>query len=432
MSTFRAVIGYLFVNVISRALVGVCALVLAVLLPVDEYALFGIAYGYQVAIASVSSAGFAEFALRAFSSTSDSSERRAAIVAGRQAAWVRLAFATLCVGCFAAASGSGGGFMAVLGCAAIYGACNGFASNEAVSMRMLLKHSDSQRLLAAFAFGPSAALLLGAIAGGSAFAAFLSAALVSILALGVFHRARASQPRTAVSRSGQEALRFSLPFVVIAIAGWLTGFGINPIIGACIDAAAVASFTFLLSVANLIQLLPNAISMAWLPTFADKMASSRPHEGERVSRNFFGRQAVLMGAIGAMIAASFPIACELGGGRFINMQPLGGYLALLIVSNIFAAPKWHVDNMLIAADRSAVVFKAILISMTIGTPIWIIMIVWWGEPGIYWGFLLQLTLRSLFAVWLAMRAGVRSAPLAWTGAAGALVSIGWILSLIAR
>ncbi len=429
---FRAVIGYLFVNVVSRALAGLCALVLAALLPIEEYAAFGIAYAYQVAIASVSSAGFPEFALRVFSATAEGPERRVAIAAGQRAAWIRLSFAILCAGCFALVSGSGGGSMALLGCAAICGACSGWSSNEAVAMRMLSRHADSQRLLATFAFGPSSALLLGAIFGGSAFAAYVSAALVSVLAICLLARARLSRTGSIGGTSARKALRFSLPFVVIAVAGWLTGFGINPVIDTCINAASVANFTLLLSVANLVQLLPNAISMAWMPSFADQMASSSPHEGERASCHFFGRQAVIMGAIGAVITIGFPFACEYLGDGFVDRARLGGFLALLIVSNILAAPKWHVDNMLIAADRPAVVFKAILLSMAVGTPVWIIMIAWLGEPGVYWGYLLQLALRSFSAVLLARRAGVRSAPLALTAAAGALAALGWTVSCVAR
>ena len=237
---------------------------------------------------------------------------------------------------------------------------------------------------AAFVLTPS----LTAFFGGTALCV-----LVVSCGLWIFHR------RLLSIDGARSMLRPLLlqaaPYSIVALLGWLSGYGNNYIIKLVLPDSAVARYTFALSLCSVMLLVSGALNQVWSPRFYD-LARRQPFELiERQNQSFYRMLALALGFAGGLVTLVFPAAMRTLGGNLVSYQDATVPLALLLSGYVILTPWWHCQNYLMFHGMGRSILKITLITSTIGISLLLLMMWVLGPIGIYIGFALQMILRSV-------------------------------------
>jgi O-antigen/teichoic acid export membrane protein len=233
--------------------------------------------------------------------------------------------------------------------------------------------------------------------------------------------------------SGRESLIYFLKktpsYLLIALLGWLSGYGANFIIGANFEAIEIAKFTFLLSYSSAILFLLGAPVQVWSPRFTQLYSRIPVDELENKNRNFFSLLSIFIGFTGGVLILLFPVMSALIGGNESFYHDLTLEVSLLLVGYLLLVPSWQVGGHILANSLGERLATSTLYSSFVGLIVSVLLMNTIGPVGIYIGFLIQMGIRSFFLVWfLRNRCKVRIDYLSM-GIGIMMLSLGYILSI---
>ena len=189
-----------------------------------------------------------------------------------------------------------------------------------------------------------------------------------------------------------------IPFLIIAIFGWISGYGMNLIINLQFDKLQIALFTFLYTIASLSQVVANSLNMIWAPKFFRLYNSGDLKAAEDGSRVFFSILALVLGIVGFMGVTLLPWVTKFFGGNFSQYGSAQLELALLMSGYVFSICFWHVQSYFHVTGLSNQLMRLTVWSGGLGLIAWIICMILFGVSGIFLGFAIQMLIKSI-AMW---------------------------------
>lgn len=233
--------------------------------------------------------------------------------------------------------------------------------------------------------------------------------------------------------SGRESLIYFLKktpsYLLIALLGWLSGYGANFIIEANFEAIEVAKFTFVLSYSSAVLFLLSAPVQVWSPRFTQLYSRIPFDELENKNRNFFSLLSIFIGFIGGVLIIVFPVLSSLIDGKDSFYQDLTLEVFLLLVGYLLLVPWWQTLGHILANSLGAMLATSTLYSSFIGLIVLVLLMIAMGPVGIYIGFLIQMGIRSFLLVWFARNRWKVRIDYMGMGIAIMILSLGYILSI---
>lgn len=369
---------------------------LASFLSPEEYAKFGILYALQGAVAT--------FAIFGLGETTASRLKLHPSGQRRQVLFRRMSslfpFTTL-IGIvllipFIVMALSGGTPLLTLISAILLGAVIAYSLLQAGFHRIEEKHAASLLSSVGIPLGALAGLVIGgwwARDVSSIFVFGFAGAFFVLITLLIKNQVLlGSLPRLKLV---QKELLVLWPFLIIGIFGWLSGYGMNFVIDLKFEPIQVATFTFLLTISSINQMIASSLNMVWSPRFYQLYNENSFVLAESKSRFFFTILAITLGIFGGLIVTLLPWLTTLIGGNLVHYSEYRLELAFLMASYVVTIPWWFGVNYYHVSGYGNTLMRLIIWSSCAGILIWLASIISLGSVGIFLGFFLQMFIRSL-------------------------------------
>ena len=111
----------------------------------------------------------------------------------------------------------------------------------------------------------------------------------------------------------------------------------------------------------------------------------------------------LLSLLSVLIIIVLPLALSAVGGNLAAYSGMKLEFFFVTASYILLVPWWHRTNYFLAHDRGSTLMRVSIITSLIGFPIWISMMIFLGELGVYLGFFTLSLIRSVGIVIIASR-----------------------------
>lgn len=185
------------------------------------------------------------------------------------------------------------------------------------------------------------------------------------------------------------------PYLIIAIIGWILGYGNTFFINAIFEELHVATFILLYTISSIIQLVSSSLNQVWSPKFFANYDSDTIEDHEKKYNKFTTIQGLIIGLTGAFILIGYPLVADLFPKLTLykNNQI---ELFFLFSAYIVAIPWVHVQNYFLINNKGRQLMTITIISGVLGYLLWILIMIFGGSLGIYIGFLIQSLIRSIF------------------------------------
>jgi len=187
----------------------------------------------------------------------------------------------------------------------------------------------------------------------------------------------------------------SAPFILVAFVGWCSGYGNSFIINFFLESESVAKYTFLLTLGSSVLVIATSLNQVWAPRVYKLISNSDFIKVEKESSIFYGKMSLIIAVVSSFIIISYPYVLDLIGGNLVNYKDLGFELMLIFLSYLTLTSWWNSYNYFLYFGKGKLVFKIIIISSSIGLFIWVLLIYFLKDIGVYIGFLIQMMLRAL-------------------------------------
>lgn len=390
---------------------------LAQSLAVAEYARFGLLFALQAGVATLAAAGVTEAVIGLLKGR-DTPASRSRLFGSADRVFVIIALCTaafigLAIWPLTRYTGSSMSDVAVVVTAGVLSA---FFTLRSQFARLDEAHGVS---LALSFFPP-----LAGLAGG--FAGFLLGGGVSGFFMGVAVASAACLPLLAAARVGRIGsdgesgdisgiLGRIGPFMLIALLGWLSGYGNTYLVQSLFSDTEVARFTFAYTLSSLLHLLATSLNQVWSPRVFRIVHELPLMEVERRNRRFFALQGAVLGSFGFILLMLMPIAIQLSGDRLSAYRGLTDELFFLLAAYVFAIPWYHAQNFYYAHSKGRLLMDVTILTSTAGVLLWMLSAWVLGPLGAYVGFMLMMLSRSMGVLLRARREwGI---GIAWEGSA---------------
>lgn len=391
-AVFQKVVGFVIFMYLARQL------------SVEQYAQFGLLYALQQGLATLASAGVVEATVGQLREYSDP-PRRARLFASSN-----LVFAILIVAaCTIALLGRGAipqlaapapAYLSIVVCGAILA----MVSFEAQIVRLEENHRRSVLLSCVPQLGASVGGFCGCLLTPSVTGFCVGSAIgVSGATLALRAVVGDGWPMTLDRRTIRRLVIAAAPFALVALLGWLSGYGTNYLINGMLPVREVARFTFALSLCSLMLLASGALNQVWSPRFY-QLIRDEPFEAvELKNRSFYRGLGAALGLCGGVATIAYPWVVPLLGGNLRNYQHMGPELALLFSGYVVLVPWWHCQNHFLAHGMGRALLKITVLSSLLGIAALLLLMWVLGPIGVYLGFLTQMVLRAAAIVLEARR-----------------------------
>jgi O-antigen/teichoic acid export membrane protein len=214
-------------------------------------------------------------------------------------------------------------------------------------------------------------------------------------------------------------LRKIFPFTVIAVFGWLSGYGANFLINMMVTESEVAKYTFLFTLGSIMQLVSSSFNMVWSPSFYSAVHRDSARTVEEANRKYFLLLGLVLGGVGWVTMAFLPVVGSFLASRFINYKTMIFEAFMMFAGYVLLIPWWHCQNYYFAFDKGRELRNNVIATGVVGVAVWIWAIGVFGPIGIYVGLLLQMVCRSFGALYDAKR--FWDLRISWEGVLGGLV-----------
>lgn len=375
-------------------------------LSVQAYAKFGLLFALQTGLSALAGAGIVESVIGLLKRCTSSTARRELYSASNG---VFAVLTTGCVGLVLVAAlpltSAVGATPIDLVCVTLAGLASAFFTLHAHLRRLEEEHAVSLAMnfippITGWAMGFLAFSAVGTVT--SFFAGLMAGLIVCLLPFELkgpgFYglRGRRSEMLPILSTIG--------PFILTVLVMWMSGYGNTYFVDALFTSTDVARFTFAYTLSSIMQLVATSLNQVWSPRFFRIVHDTPQAEVERRSRRFFALQGLVLGTIGAIVLALVPGAIELAGDGLRPYSDLNSELFLLFAAYALSIPWYHVQNYYFAYAKGRELMNVTLFTSAIGMLSWIATMWLVGESGIYFGFVILMTMRMLGTVLWARRA----------------------------
>lgn len=185
------------------------------------------------------------------------------------------------------------------------------------------------------------------------------------------------------------------PFFVVAIFGWLSGYGNTFIISDFFNQSDVARYTFAMSVAAMLQLVASAINQVWTPRFLQLYITISFEDVARKSKQIALLQGLVLGGVAMLSLLILPGIFSFFGGSLAQYSEMKTEFFYLFSGYIFLIQWWRCQNFILAKDHGVKYMNLTLATGFSGIITWILFMANFGAIGIYLGFMVQMLFRSI-------------------------------------
>lgn len=189
------------------------------------------------------------------------------------------------------------------------------------------------------------------------------------------------------------------PYYLINILGWVTGYGMTFILNQRFSLSEVGAYAFLLSISSISQLIATGIEMSWNPTFI-KLLETDPSFASRKSHYIFSLIAILLALSSWLCKFTLDFLQHYNLISALNDVNYQLYLPIMFSAYVVCIPYWLIQDYLTAYSKSKHLLLITLFSCLFSLPLWIYLQFKLGVIGIFIGFLVQMIIKSLSALFL--------------------------------
>ena len=398
-----------------------------------EFGAFGFLIAVQQVVALLGQAGLVELLTGRIAKAADLRQRELEIEAVyRLGRWYRIAWFSFSAVALLLATIIGN--LDIPALLLVAAAASGFFLSKFYLESAAHQIVQHQRLAILFKVGPIFLIYgVGAISfslGGNRLLFFFFGALTSLFVLTLIIRAPSTrmsllQQHNISSHGQSELVRQTLPYLAVAVLGWITGYGNTLIIKFIFDSEAVARYTLAFTLTMPIFMLCNATNQAWNPKFIElsKVWPADDLNHANAAASALQLLLVSISAIGLILFS--PLILKLMGGNlkaYADVVPLAG---IMMLGYIFLHLYYRVSIFYLVNNESKRFMLNSIAAGLFGLLISVILMLSCGSIGIYIGFAIANALLGvLFSSYARMRWSVqwpiKNLILALAGVAGAL------------
>tara|TARA_B100000787_G_C16193361_1_gene298992 strand:- start:896 stop:2158 length:1263 start_codon:yes stop_codon:yes gene_type:complete len=186
-------------------------------------------------------------------------------------------------------------------------------------------------------------------------------------------------------------IKKTIPYILIALAGWITGYGFNYLIKLELDMERVGAFGFVFTLSNLILVITNSINLVWSSNFFEKKTKTKNYLG---NNNVWNIMILLILIFSILLTIIYPYFVSYFYDNNIFLE-FGKYIPLIGLSYIIYVPAWQAKNLYYYHNESIALAKYTTISVSLGVLFSLFFINQFSELGIFIGFTFNMGLQSL-------------------------------------
>lgn len=188
----------------------------------------------------------------------------------------------------------------------------------------------------------------------------------------------------------------TLPYAVVAVLGWISGYGNNVIIKFIFGSETVAQYTLAFTLAMPIFMVCNATNQAWNPKFIELSKTWIADDLNHANAAASAIQILMVSFCAVTLILFCPIFLKQLGGNLMNyadVVPEAGFLMLGYVSlHLY----YRVSIYYFVNHESKRFMLNSIISGLIGILISVMLMITIGRIGIYYGFIITNVLLGVF------------------------------------
>ncbi len=192
----------------------------------------------------------------------------------------------------------------------------------------------------------------------------------------------------------KEDLNYIFPFIIIAIFGYLSGYGYNLISISFLSLEQIGIYSFLLTISTAPQILSSSLISIYSPKFY-KLYLNNNHTSALKSSNNFYFIIILSSFLISLIIVSIIFVSRYLEFPLNKYSEFYFYSSLILSGYLLAIPFWYNSMIIYIKKMNKEYMNSIILSGIIGLIIWILLTYFFNENGLYIGFLLQVLIKSL-------------------------------------
>lgn len=186
------------------------------------------------------------------------------------------------------------------------------------------------------------------------------------------------------------------PFFVIAIFGWLSGYGMNLIIYQFFPIVEISKYSFLLTLSGVVQLCVSSINMIWAPIFYKLYLNDDLLILKRKEKFLFNVVSISIVFVALLFFFSTPfLISTVKRVDFSNYLENRKQLLLIFFGYLLTIPWWVTQNYFHINKAGLPLMRINIIYGSIGMILWFVLIYFFNVWGIYIGFVVQAFSKSL-------------------------------------
>jgi O-antigen/teichoic acid export membrane protein len=187
----------------------------------------------------------------------------------------------------------------------------------------------------------------------------------------------------------------SIPYLLLVLLTWLSGSGNNYIIKFIFTSKEIAKYTFLLSLCSIMLMVASALNQVWGPKFFNYVKELTFAAAEKKASFFYFTLNSLLGIFGGGFIIYYHIFLNLIGGNLILYQGMELELSLMFLTYVITTPWWHCYNHFLVSGLGAELLKTAIISSSLALLFTIILMLSFGQIGIFIAVPSQILIRSI-------------------------------------
>lgn len=199
-----------------------------------------------------------------------------------------------------------------------------------------------------------------------------------------------------------ELIRASIPYLIVALCGWLSGVGLNFIVAHYVALADIANLSFILSILGALSLIPYAVNQAWYPrmmVYAGKADASRL---ATMNMAVSGGTTLLLGMLTYMVVSFFHEFLALG--KLLHYADIHAEFAVAALSFAFLAMHYTSDGYFLIKRAGSVLMALVALTSIATATVVVFLVAKFGPWGAYVGIVALALSRGLAELMYARRA----------------------------
>lgn len=379
---------------------------------VENFAEFGIFYSYITIVATFVPAGIYERVVAGV--RTDQAEARDQLFSRGLGYFVSM-FCVLLFMTLAGAIvfGASAERLLLICSAAIIGGLIAIVGLQAGFLRLEGRLGDSLRITSIFSIGSAFGLLIPSLFTGSIVHVLGGYAFASCLAIFLVRGYFSYEISLPPVEQWIGYFVSSIPYLIIAVLGWLSGYGINNISSIMLSASAVAIYTFLLTLSAVVQIVATAVNMYWGPKLIVDLKSNDNRERAHLrSYAFYSAVTGAISVLSIILLLVYEAGLKIAGGNALSYRGAEFEASLVLCSIILSVPWWNAQHYYHCHGAGSLLLKINVLTALPLVLAWIGLMMYLGSPGLFIGLVLLVLGKSVVLSVVAGRLWGCRSPLA--------------------